>query len=118
MVDVEPSLFSEIKKNKFSSIAKLSEEGMILSFWNITLCDNFFILDLSSSLYKIYIFPRRFCGMGKRFSFCGEANELSKGSHFEQYNYSYFVQNILIDLFIIVTLIEYYFIHIIKTLIR
>jgi hypothetical protein len=28
MAEVEPSLFHEIKKNKFSSIAKFSEEGM------------------------------------------------------------------------------------------
>jgi hypothetical protein len=28
MAEVEPSLFTEIKKNKFSSISKFSEEGM------------------------------------------------------------------------------------------
>ena len=27
MADVEPSLYNEIKKNKFSSISKLIEEG-------------------------------------------------------------------------------------------
>lgn len=31
MVEVEPSLFQEIKKNKFSNIAKFSEEGMFCS---------------------------------------------------------------------------------------
>jgi hypothetical protein len=29
MAEVEPALFNEMKKNKFSSISKFSEEGMI-----------------------------------------------------------------------------------------